>query len=131
MVLEFYINPHTKNIIVGRKDGRDKKNGDDITKLICSANGCGKEILVTGIVKCPRCINTIVKYPEDLGIPVNPKNPIKSLVCPACHNSIPIKDNDGKYTVTWTQRVISKHRHNKHSYYHAEHWDALFIDSEE
>jgi uncharacterized protein YbaR (Trm112 family) len=121
MVLEFILNPHTKNIIVGRKG----------SPIICSGKNCGEEIIVTGYVMCPRCKTTKVNYPEDLGVPVDVENEGKALVCPACRVVIPIKDDKGNYNVIWTQKVISKHRHNKHDYYHENCWNSKFISSED
>jgi hypothetical protein len=121
MLLRFILNPHTKNIIVGRKG----------SPIICSDKKCGKEIIVTGQIKCPRCPNTIVNYPEDLGEVNVDKQIATSLICPACKKDIPLKDNEGNFVVTWTQEVVSKHRHNKHDYYHKKHWEDKFIGSDE
>lgn len=120
MVLEFFINPHTKNIIVGRKEGR--KEGKDLS---CCAKKClnpeGKEINVKGFLNCDRC-GTKVSYPENF---VKDSN---SLVCPTCNKVLPIKDDKENYTVTWTQKVISKHKRHKHEYFHGECYDGRFID---
>lgn len=153
---DFIITPHTKNIIVGRKEGRGESD-----VLICAAKNClhksgatetilindnkngmtnlnpvlidpnfGKEIEVTGFITCPRCEHK-VSYPEDLG-EFNPeKQEATNLICPICKKILPLKDSEGKFTVTWTQRVVSKHRRKKHYYYHGECFDALFLDSKD
>ena len=132
MVLEFTLTPHTKNIIVGRKVGRDE---DDV--LTCASKNClsekegyGREIVVQGFMKCPRC-NNKVTYPDDLGKFDSEKQEASSLICPTCSRNIPLKDESGNFAVQWTQRVVSKHRHSKHDYYHGECWDSMFIESEE
>ena len=153
MVLEFVLTPHTKNIIVGRKVGRDE---DDI--LTCAAKFClhkqkkeeftlindkdnqianmnpvlideefGKEIIVQGFVKCSRCMNKVF-YPDDLGNFDTEKQEASSLICSACSKKIPLKNESGNFVVKWTQRVVSKHRRHKHDYYHGECWDAMFVD---
>jgi len=125
LVMEFIITPHTKNIIVGRKEGRRESK-----ELLCIAKTCihgDRRIEVKGYIICSRC-TTHVYYPENLGIPVNNKDIAKSLVCPTCHNGIPMKNDKGEYIVIWTQRVVSKHRHSRHDYYHGECFDTIFID---
>jgi Zn finger protein HypA/HybF involved in hydrogenase expression len=132
MVMEFIITPHTKNIIVGRKEGRGEER-----ELLCVAKTClhvskenplfpNRKIEVKGYVKCPRCM-TKVNYPENLYISVENKV-VSNLICPACHNNISMKDDKGNFIVTWTQRVVSKHRHSRHDYYHGECFDTIFID---
>lgn len=127
MVMEFIITPHTKNIIVGRKEGRGEQR-----ELLCIAHKClhGEEhrnIEVLGYIVCSRC-KTQVNYPANMGIPVDNNKESDSLVCPTCHKSIPMKDEKGNYVVTWVQRVVSKHRHSRHDYYHGECWDTIFVD---
>jgi acetyl-CoA carboxylase beta subunit len=113
MILNFILNPHTRNIIIGRRKS---------LSIICSAKNCGKEIIVTGYVKCNRC-SSEVHYPDDL---VD-----NTLICPTCHKDISLKNEDGEYTVIWTQKVVSKHRHSKHNYYHEDHWNAMQIVSKD
>jgi len=120
MVLEFTINPHTRNIIVGRKSGRGESNS-----LVCSAKNCGQPIEVTGTIKCTRCPDTIINFPNNL-------DETKTfLICPACHIHIALKDDKGNYVIIWTQEVVSKHRKNKHTYYHKGCWEGMHIGSDE
>ena len=149
----FILTPHNKSIIVGRNVNA---GGDDV--IICAAKHClhqsehqedvlmndanngvkslnpilldttfGKEIEVTGFIDCPRC-KTKVLYPDNLGEFNAEHQEAVNLICPSCNKTIPLKDSSGKFTVTWTQKVYSKHRRHNHAYYHAECWDAMFRD---
>jgi uncharacterized protein YbaR (Trm112 family) len=153
MVMEFILSPHTKNIIIGRKGGsdvlicaskhclhklkeennileKDKEFEINIMNPVLIDDDFGKEIEVTGFVNCSRC-KSKVSYPEDLGEFNSEKQVATNLICPACKRIIPLKDDKGRFIVLWTQRVVSKHRRNKHDYYHGECWDAMFIDVED
>jgi hypothetical protein len=124
MVMEFIITPNSKSIISGRKEGRGEKR-----ELTCIANKClykDRAINVLGYITCSRC-NTKVNYPENLAIPVEDKISF-NLICPTCKKSISMKNDNGEYVVIWTQRVVSKHRHSRHDYYHGECFDNIFVD---
>lgn len=142
--MEFLLTPHTKNIIIGRGLGYD-----DI--IICASNHCiqreneigkisgdtnidpnwGKEIEVKGFIICGRCGYRVI-YPEHLGEFDEDNQEIAThLVCPVCSSKIPIKNDKGKYLIIWTQVVVSKHRRQRHCYYHKECWDALFNECKE
>jgi hypothetical protein len=124
MVMEFIITPHTKNIIVGRKEGRGEEKS-----LSCVAHTCihgDRKIEVLGFITCPRC-GKQVNYPENLASSTN-NEPAITLLCPACNKGISMKDDKGNFVVTWTQRVVSKHRHSRHDYYHGECWDTIYVD---
>lgn len=99
-------------------------------RLLCASSNCkfhlkdqpdpdfGRDIQVKGYGVCPRC-GTKTDWSEREW---NDREQKDVLRCQACRMRIP------KSKMMWTQEVVSKHRRNKHFYYHAECYEALFFD---
>lgn len=122
---EFRLSPHVFAILRGR--GMCKND-----RLLCSASRCrfqpagcnpssdfGRDIEIKGYGICPRC-NAKVDWA--FGIEWDDAAHITILKCTICKTRIP------KRCIVWTQIVVSKHRKNKHYYYHKECYDDMFVD---
>jgi hypothetical protein len=124
---EFVINPHVKSILIGRNMGKEDR-------LLCAATTCifvpegspdpnfGRDIEVQGHAECPRCKYTTSWQEGKEWIDSNRRTIMR---CKVCKKIIPKKN------IVWTQKVISKHRKTKHTYYHKQCWDAMFCDCSE
>lgn len=121
--MEFTLTPHTKNILRGRKMFADR--------LLCAAPNClyhvkdqpdpefGREIEVKGYAVCSRCGATTSWEDGKEEDRINRKTIMR---CQICKRVIPMRN------VVWTQKVVSRHRGDKHEYFHGECWDAKFIE---
>lgn len=121
--MEFDLSPHIKAILCGR--GMCK--GD---RLLCASSNCkyhpknqpdpdfGKDILVKGYGACSRCGSKTDWSEREW----NDREQRDILKCKTCKLRIP------RSGMVWTQGVFPRHRGKKHYYYHAECWDAKYID---
>ena len=126
--MDFVLNPHTKAILLGRKMGKGEMEN---ARLLCAATRClfqpeespdpdfCRDIEAKGFAICPRCE---VKTYWAEGSEQSDTEQKTFMRCKACKKKIP------KKYIKWTQKVRSRHRRNKHEYFHYECWENLFID---